>query len=261
MPANWIMLSRQITEHKLWRGEFSRGQAWIDMLLLANWKPGGIRIRGNDVELKRGQLTGSGRFLSARWKWSITKLNRFLDELESDHQIVREKSNVTTVITIVNYDKYQETGAQTGAQKMRRRCAEDAQSGAQSGAHTKKEEEGKEGKDKRARSAEKNGSASEAAEIIYAAYPKKVSKDDAIKAIKKALGKVSFDELLGAVQEFAECVSEWPDDEKRFIPGCAPWMNKGRWQDDRAEWRRGKAKASASHCPTDEDLANWTYDG
>jgi hypothetical protein len=109
MAGDWIKIHRRIENHKIWKDDqFSRGQAWIDLIILANWNEGYVRIRGKRVPLKRGQLAGSSRFLADRWKWSRGKVNRFLDELETDHQIDQQKNNVITLITITNYDEYQD---------------------------------------------------------------------------------------------------------------------------------------------------------
>lgn len=52
----WIKLHRTLTMHELWTAEpFTRGQAWVDLLLLANHRPGHIRKRGILVEVERGQ--------------------------------------------------------------------------------------------------------------------------------------------------------------------------------------------------------------
>lgn len=73
---------------------------------------------------------------------------------------------------------------------------------------------------------------------IYDAYPRKVGKDAAIKAIVKAIGKIGFDRLLASVHEYRSFTDRWLDDRKQFIPHPATWMNKGCYDDDRSEWRR-----------------------
>lgn len=106
--VGWIKLHRKLQENDLWLSEpFSRGQAWVDLLLLCNHKPSFIRARGIKVSIDRGQCGWSQVKLAERWKWSRGKVIRFLDELETVQQIVQEKNNVTSLITIVNYCDYQ----------------------------------------------------------------------------------------------------------------------------------------------------------
>jgi hypothetical protein len=95
---------------------FTRGQAWIDMLMLANHTKGSIRVRGIIVDLDRGQLGWSEENLALRWKWSRGKVRRFFSELGSEtvQRIVQQKNNVSSVITILNYDRYQGDDTQDG---------------------------------------------------------------------------------------------------------------------------------------------------
>jgi hypothetical protein len=94
----------------------TRGQAWVDLLMLANHNEGFIRVRGIRVPLSRGQVGWSEVKLAERWKWSRGKVRRYLGELEVAQQIFRqtkqEQGVVTSVITVTNWDLYQldETG-------------------------------------------------------------------------------------------------------------------------------------------------------
>lgn len=104
----WIKLHRKIVDTPLWISEpFSRSQAWIDLLILANSSDGFFFKRGIRVDVKRGQIGHDLDTLAKKWKWSRGKVNRFISMLEMDRQIVRQKTNVTTLITILNYNTYQ----------------------------------------------------------------------------------------------------------------------------------------------------------
>jgi hypothetical protein len=104
----WITLSRKLLVNPLWRSEpFSKGQAWVDLLLLANHKDGYFFNRGVRIDVKRGQVGMSELQLSLRWKWSRTKVNSFFKVLEKEQQIKQHRNAVNTLITIVNYNLYQ----------------------------------------------------------------------------------------------------------------------------------------------------------
>jgi len=104
----WIKLHRKITDNPLWKSEtFTRGHAWVDLILLANHEDGYIYVRGNKIPVKRGQVGWSQKRLSERWDWSRTKVRKFLGDLEEEQQIKQHKDAVSTVITIINYEKYQ----------------------------------------------------------------------------------------------------------------------------------------------------------
>lgn len=107
----WIKIHRNITENPMYFSEpFTRMQAWIDLLLVANYRDSVIYVRGNKVDVKRGQIAKSQDFFATRWKWSRGKVIRFLDELQRCGQIVQQKSNVITLISVVNYEYYQQDG-------------------------------------------------------------------------------------------------------------------------------------------------------
>lgn len=112
----WIRLHRQIMETPEWLAEpFTRGQAWVDLLLLANHETGFIRKRGILIAVDRGQVGYSEESLAERWQWSRGKVRRFLIELARlsriSHKIsektIPKKTSVSSLINIINYDKYQ----------------------------------------------------------------------------------------------------------------------------------------------------------
>ena len=107
----YIKLWRKVSKNQLWTEEkFTRGQAWIDLIMLANHKEGYIRVRGIKIPVKRGECGWSVVRLSIRWGWSRGKTQRFLNELEKEKQIVQQKNLVTSLFTIVNYNEYQGNG-------------------------------------------------------------------------------------------------------------------------------------------------------
>jgi len=108
MNRGYVKLYRKVMTNSLWTSEpFTRGQAWIDLLMLANHSDGHIRIRGVKVSVLRGQVGWSEVKLAERWSWSRGKLRRFIKELKTVQQIEQQNNNVTSLLSIVNYDSYQ----------------------------------------------------------------------------------------------------------------------------------------------------------
>lgn len=104
----WVKIHRRIMDNPGYFAEpFCRNMAWIDLILLANHDTNFFRCRGVRVQVNRGQIGYGLEELGRRWRWSRGKVERFLCELEKDKQIVRQKNNVTTLISIVNYLEYQ----------------------------------------------------------------------------------------------------------------------------------------------------------
>ena len=105
----WVRLYRSIEDNPFYFIEpFTKAQAWIDLFLNANHTNNIISIRGNIIHLKRGQIGWSELTMSKRWKWSKGRTRRFLKLLETEQQIEQQKDRyITTIITILNYGKYQ----------------------------------------------------------------------------------------------------------------------------------------------------------
>lgn len=104
----WIKLHRKIIKSELWTCEpFTRAQAWIDLILLANYEPGFFYLRDHKINVERGQVGWSELKLAQRWKWSRTKVRKFIKDLEKEQQVIQQHNRSTSIITIIKYDEYQ----------------------------------------------------------------------------------------------------------------------------------------------------------
>ena len=108
MAFGWIKLYRSLMYNDLWQYKpFSRGQAWVDLLLLAAHKDEEFYFNNKIFRLNKGEILTSKRKLSNRWGWSITKITRFLFELESVGMLSQKSDTKKTIIKITKYDNYQ----------------------------------------------------------------------------------------------------------------------------------------------------------
>lgn len=109
--GSWIKVFRNIENSWIWEEKpFSRGQAWIDLLLLAKFRDESFfSRRGNLVDGKRGHVYKSISSLANRWGWSRKKVDHFFDQLAADNMIKvnKKRASEETSIFIVNYSKYQ----------------------------------------------------------------------------------------------------------------------------------------------------------
>ena len=98
------------------------------------------------------------------------------------------------------------------------------------------------------KSPRKKAPVSSEAEQIYDLYPKKVGREDALRAITTALKKHTVEYLLDKTNQFRECVESWPSAYRYFqdggdrCPHPASWYNAGRYADDPREWKRHGAR-------------------
>ena len=64
---------------------------------------------------------------------------------------------------------------------------------------------------------------------LWAIYPKKVGKGQARKAFNAALRKVDQDKIQHSLSLF---VRSWGNQDKKFMPHLATWLNGERWDDE-----------------------------
>jgi hypothetical protein len=212
-------------DNDLWLSEpFTRAQAWIDLLLLANHKKGHIRKRGILIDVERGQVGFSEESLAVRWLWSRGKLARFLRYLRESGSITRipvqQNKHLSSLITITNYDLYQSDDTTDRT--------------------TDETTDGRQTDDKRYRNKknknEKNEIYIAQFEKFYEVYPRKEAKQ---KALKLWLGKPElsnglFDTIMAALEGQKahkahlkaqnQFCPEWPYPDK--------WLKDERWNDE-----------------------------
>lgn len=87
---------------------FTKYEAWKDLIKMVNHEDKKT-MQGNDlITVKRGDRLTSIKKLEKRWKWSNTKVKSFLTLLQNDNMIKFESTyGKNTLITIVNYEKWQ----------------------------------------------------------------------------------------------------------------------------------------------------------
>lgn len=108
MAKGWIKLHRELKDHPIWNDKpFSKGQAWVDLLLSVNHEPKKIMFDGELIELQSGQFITSYLKLSEAWGWSRGKTTRFLNMLKTDTMIDIKRTGNGQLITIVNWALYQ----------------------------------------------------------------------------------------------------------------------------------------------------------
>ena len=110
MQQGWLKIHRKILDNFLWEDKpFSRGQAWIDLILIANHEDKTTLFNGKTIEIKRGQKITSLRQLGERWGWSISKVKYFFQQLKCEKMLEYKSDTKKTVYNIVNYNDFQET--------------------------------------------------------------------------------------------------------------------------------------------------------
>ncbi len=102
--------------------------AWIWLIEHAAWKPQKCRFGGAEIELQRGQLIASFRYLATAWGWDKERVRRFLKVRQQRDSMDRKSTTpgetAGSLITICNYEKYQgdpdrgETASETATRQL-----------------------------------------------------------------------------------------------------------------------------------------------
>lgn len=113
IETGWIKISRQIQDHWVW-SDAEYLKAWLDLIISANFHESKIIMDGQEVIIERGQLHTALRTLANKWKWSKSKVHRFLKLLQNANMIVQKAGHHGDTITIINYDKFQSSESKVG---------------------------------------------------------------------------------------------------------------------------------------------------
>jgi len=102
-------VDRGVWDHPLFasREPLSKREAWLWLISEASWKPRVKRVGSAAIELMRGQLAHSIRFIAEAWGWPKSNVARFLGLLKSETMIDTKTVHGVSVVTICKYDEYQ----------------------------------------------------------------------------------------------------------------------------------------------------------
>lgn len=116
--GGWISIHRQLKRNWLWDDKpFSKGQAWIDILLRVNHKAKRVPIGNVIVDLEPGQTIWSIKDMAESWGWSRKKVDNFLKMLQNDEMLHNKRTSKYTLLTVANWALYQDGEHQKEHQK------------------------------------------------------------------------------------------------------------------------------------------------
>ena len=105
--TGWIKIHREITSHWIFQ-DAEKFKWWVDMLFLASYEDNRTLVKNQVAEVKRGQLIGSLSFFMKRWGVGKERVSNFLKLLQSHRMIDKKSDKNITIITICNYESYQD---------------------------------------------------------------------------------------------------------------------------------------------------------
>ena len=206
--AGWILVHRQIEDNPIWKEKpFSKGQAWVDLLLMANHADNEILLGNNIVTIKRGQFHTSEVILGKRWGWGRKKINLFLTLLEKQKMCTSLRTWQGTTITIENYTVYQDVrtpkGTGLGTSEEQPRNSRGTQT--------------KNGKNL-------NNSCGDFFDQVWGLYHNKKGRNKVSDSKKKEIESIGLEEMTRAINRYK---AETKDTDIKFIQHGSTFFNKG----------------------------------
>jgi hypothetical protein len=117
----WIKIHRQILENPIICKDSDYLSIWIYLLLNATHKEIPALFKGKKIILQPGQLITGRKSMSEKLKISESKIYRVINEYKSEQQIEQQTSNKNSLITILNWNKYQQSEQQNEQQMNNKR--------------------------------------------------------------------------------------------------------------------------------------------
>lgn len=117
MKRGYVRIYRCIEDNVLFQDDEpdNKKSAWVDLILRANHQRKDVLVGNTKIIVKRGQIFTSIVKLASKWHWSRNRVSRYLKLLESEGMIYRENVGNGTLLTLVNYGKFQGRRAPNGA--------------------------------------------------------------------------------------------------------------------------------------------------
>jgi hypothetical protein len=216
---------------KLWRKIFDSGihqepvtfTMWIWILCNVTRKPLNYIVRGQCIKLNTGELIIGRKKLSKELRVSEQSVRTCLHHLETWGNITIRPTNRFSIISVINWDIYQETENTINQQINQEVTSNQPASNQQ--VTTKQEV-------KKLRNKRINTILSEDFEKFWGSYPKKIGKAKALEAWNKKNGnRPSIDLIVLKIEQFKK-TDQWSKDGGQFIPHPATWLNRGGWDDE-----------------------------
>lgn len=111
MKEKWVKLFSKFTEWE-WYKDINTKTVFIHCLLKANWKDG--RFEGKTIP--RGSFVTGRKELSKQLMMTEQEIRTALKHLKSTNEITIKTTNKYSIITIVNYDLYQQNNQEYNQQ-------------------------------------------------------------------------------------------------------------------------------------------------
>ena len=217
----WLKLYRSILDSAVFQ-DAEILKVWIWLLCNVAFEQHDTVCYGKVIHLKPGQIATGRKRIAQCTDLNENKVYRALTVLKSLGNIEIKATNKYSIITVVNWDKYQD-------ENVKRTSSEQ-----QNNSKTTTEEQHDDSK----RTQHKNGKNGKKEKNIYICsffqsvwdeYPKKLGKNKVTKAAMEQLEEAGEDAVMSAVRRYVEKIKREGTDEKYIMHGST--FFNGAWRD------------------------------
>ena len=226
----WLKLYRSILDSAVFQ-DAEVLKVWIWLLCNVAFEQHDTICYGKVIHLKPGQIATGRKKIAQCTDLNETKVYRALTALKSLGNIEIKATNKYSIITVVNWDKYQDENGKRTANEQ------------QTNSKTTTEEQ----QDNSKRTQHKNGKNVKKEKNIYICsffqfvwdeYPKKLGKNKVTKAAMEQMEEAGEDAVMAAVRRYVEKIKRDGTDEKYIMHGST--FFNGAWRDYVVEDKPGE---------------------
>jgi len=213
MKTGWVCFYRKITEWE-WYSIPGMLHIFFHLIVSANHKDG--KWRG--VEVKRGQLITGLNSLNDSTGISIQSIRTCLTRLEQTGEITRKSTNKFTIITLCNYNDYQDQNNDTNKQTTVNQQTTNKQLTTNNNKNN-----------------ENNTTSPEYSKnfaSFWEKYPKKKGKAKAYVSWKRYKCENGMFEVVMESLESHINSDDWKKDGGKWIPHGSTWVHGKGWEDE-----------------------------
>jgi len=109
----WISLHRKILSNPVVCKDSEYFSVWCYLLLNATHDSHDTMFNGKRITLGKGQLITGRKAISSQFKINESKVQRILKKLETEQQIEQQTGNKNRLVTVLNWNDYQESNNKT----------------------------------------------------------------------------------------------------------------------------------------------------
>lgn len=113
--SGWFSMKRGITSHPIFKGNPERIAIWVWLLDNAVWRDTPHDVKGKTITVPRGSVCTSERRIAEKVGVGYQVVRTFLRRLKSEHMINAKVTHGKNIITLCNWDKYQNVNSDDNA--------------------------------------------------------------------------------------------------------------------------------------------------